>query len=51
MLRRGGQGPNELFDLRADPNERTNQYNNPEFVSVRDRLTAELAAWRNQHGN
>ncbi|MGE5488445.1 MAG: sulfatase [bacterium] len=50
VLRRGGQGPNELFDLRADPSERTNQYDNPEYVSVKDRLTAELAAWRNQHG-
>lgn len=50
VLRRGGQGPNELYDLRADQNERTNQYDNPEYVSVKSRLTAELAAWRKQYG-
>ena len=41
-----GQGPNELFDLRADPREKVNQYANPAFVTMRDRLSAELEAWR-----
>ena len=36
----------ELFDLRADPREKINQYGNPVFVTVRDRLTAALDAWR-----
>jgi arylsulfatase A-like enzyme len=46
VLRNQGQGPNELFDLRADPRERVNQYANPAFVTMRDRLSAELDAWR-----
>ena len=46
VLRNQGTGPNELFDLRADPRERLNQYANPAFVTVRDRLAAELDAWR-----
>jgi arylsulfatase A-like enzyme len=46
VLRAQGKGPGQLFDLRADPREKVNQYENPAFVTVRDRLTAELAAWR-----
>ena len=46
VLRNQGKGPNELFDLRADPREKLNQYANPAFVTVRDRLAAELDAWR-----
>ncbi|MCL4402841.1 MAG: sulfatase-like hydrolase/transferase [Acidobacteria bacterium] len=41
--------PNQLFDLTADAGEKTNQYDNPGFVSVRDRLTSELAARRKQY--
>jgi arylsulfatase A-like enzyme len=46
VLRGQGKGPSELFDLRADPREKANQYANPAFVTVRDRLSAELDAWR-----
>ncbi|MGC9972894.1 MAG: sulfatase-like hydrolase/transferase [Bryobacteraceae bacterium] len=46
VLRNQGQGPNELFDLRADPREKVNQYANLAFVTMRDRLSAELDAWR-----
>lgn len=49
VLRNEGQGPNELYDLRQDPRERTNQYDNPGFLTVRDRLSQELAAWRKQY--
>ena len=31
------KGPNELFDIRKDPRERVNQYDNPGFVSERQR--------------
>jgi arylsulfatase A-like enzyme len=46
VLRNGGEGPNELYDLRADAREKVNQYENPAFVNTRDRLTKELTAWR-----
>lgn len=46
VLRNQGQGPNELFDLRADSREKINQYANPAFVTMRDRLSGELEVWR-----
>lgn len=46
ILRNDGNGPNELYDLRTDPREKINRYENPEYVTVRDRLTNELSAWR-----
>lgn len=48
VLRDQGKGPNELYDLRADPREKVNQYDNPQFVVTRDRLAGELARWRKQ---
>jgi arylsulfatase A-like enzyme len=50
VLRNDGKGPNELFDLRGDPGEKTNHYDNPQYVTVRDRLAKDLAAWRKQVG-
>jgi arylsulfatase A-like enzyme len=49
VLRDRGEGPCELYDLRADPREKTNRYEDPQFVTVRDRLSADLAAWRKQY--
>jgi arylsulfatase A-like enzyme len=46
IVRNEGKGPNELFDLGADPREKANQYENPEFVTVRDRMAGGLSAWR-----
>jgi arylsulfatase A-like enzyme len=46
VLRNEGKGPNEFYDLTADPREKANQYDNPQFVTVRDRLAKELADWR-----
>jgi arylsulfatase A-like enzyme len=48
VLREEGKGPNELYDLRADGREKVNQYENPQFITVRDRLASELASWRKQ---
>jgi hypothetical protein len=48
-VRNQGEGPNELYDLRTDPVERINQYDNPEFVTVRDRLRQDLDGWRKQY--
>lgn len=46
VVRNEGEGPNELYDLRSDPRERLNLYENPSFVTVRQALTADLTAWR-----
>jgi arylsulfatase A-like enzyme len=49
VWRNDGQGPNELYDLRTDPREKTNQYDNPQFVGVRDTLAKELEGWRKKY--
>jgi arylsulfatase A-like enzyme len=49
VVRDGGKGPNEFFDLTADPRERVNQYDNPQYVSMRDRLAGELAGRRKKY--
>jgi arylsulfatase A-like enzyme len=46
VLRNEGAGPNEFYDLTADPREKANLYDTPEFITVRDRLAKEIAAWR-----
>ena len=49
ILRPEGQGADELYDLRQDPNERVNQFANQAFVDVRTRLTGELRAWHEKY--
>ncbi|MEK7406556.1 MAG: sulfatase-like hydrolase/transferase [Acidobacteriota bacterium] len=49
VLRDGGQGPGDLYDLRNDPREKTNQYDNPEFVTVRGALGKALEDWRKKY--
>jgi len=49
VSRNEGQGPNELFDLRADPREKTNHYHNPQFTSVREALARALEGWRKKY--
>ncbi len=39
----------ELYDLKADPEEMTNQFNNPEYASVLERMKKELNKLRAQH--
>jgi hypothetical protein len=46
ILRNNGEGPNELYDLRKDPRERVNRYEDPGFVTIRERLGAALSAWK-----
>ena len=50
VLRGKGQGPNELYDMRRDSRERNNRYSEPGFVTVRDDLSKQLAAWRGKFG-
>jgi arylsulfatase A-like enzyme len=38
-------GPHELYDLRNDPDERTNLVDDPECQTIRQELKAELDAW------
>jgi arylsulfatase A-like enzyme len=49
VLRNNGDGPNELYDMRADSREKVNLYESPQHVTVRQRLTAELEAWRKKY--
>jgi arylsulfatase A-like enzyme len=46
ILREEGEGPNEFYDLRADPREKANQYGNAQYVTVRDQLADDIEAWR-----
>lgn len=50
VLRNEGSGPNELFDLRNDPREKMNRYEDDGYAVVREELTRELAAWRARTG-
>jgi arylsulfatase A-like enzyme len=51
VVRNNGDGPNELFDLRTDPREQTNLYDNPAVLTVRDRLSRELDEWRKKYSS
>jgi choline-sulfatase len=46
VLRNDGTGPNELWDIANDPREKTNQYENARFITIRDQLHRELDAWK-----
>jgi arylsulfatase A-like enzyme len=46
VLRNQGSGPNELYNIFEDPRERKNLYDDPKFITVRDRLAKEIADWR-----
>jgi arylsulfatase A-like enzyme len=48
VLRDGGKGPNELYDLTTDRGEQKNEYDNPSYATVQKRLTSELGQWRQQ---
>jgi arylsulfatase A-like enzyme len=45
------QGPGELYDLRTDAGEISNQYDNPQFLTVRNQLGSELNAWRRRYSS
>jgi arylsulfatase A-like enzyme len=50
VLRESGKGRSELYALNTDPAEKVNQYDSPEFVTVRNSLTAELNGWKQRFG-
>jgi len=43
------QGAGELYDLVADAGERQNQYDDPQFISLRTELAGSLAAWKQRY--
>lgn len=45
VLRDGGKGPDELFDLNLDAREKVNRYDAPAYISLREQLSRQLAAW------
>jgi uncharacterized sulfatase len=45
VVRDGGKGHGELYALITDHDEKVNQYDNPQFVTIRNSLTAELNGW------
>ena len=49
VLRDGGKGPGELYDLRKDPRELVNQYDNAEYISFRSSMARDLEQWRQQY--
>lgn len=46
VLRKQGQGPNELYDVRRDPGETDNEFETGNFVTVAEALGGELSNWR-----
>lgn len=51
VVRDGGNGPGELYDLSADRAEKSNQYDNPQFLTVRNSLGAQLADWKKRYSS
>lgn len=49
VLRNDGKGPNELYDLEADPREKTNRADDPALAETRKGLEARLRKWRAEH--
>jgi uncharacterized sulfatase len=49
VQRDGGKGPNELYDLNADPREKVNQTDDDQFASIKTALGAEIAKWKQQY--
>ena len=46
IVRDEGKGPGELYDDKVDPAEKVNQYDNPQFLTVKTSHSAELAKWK-----
>jgi len=46
VVRNDGKGAGEIYDDRVDPREKVNQYDNPQFMTVKAALSADLAKWK-----
>jgi arylsulfatase A-like enzyme len=51
VLRGDDQAASELFDLRKDPGELVNEFENPGFLEVRARLTEALRVWHEKYAS
>ena len=49
IVRADGRGPGELYDDKTDAREQVNQYDNPQFLTVKTELTAELSKWKRSY--
>jgi arylsulfatase A-like enzyme len=49
VMRNQGKGPGELYDLVNDPGEKANQYENPQFLTIRTPLADHLATWKQKY--
>jgi arylsulfatase A-like enzyme len=49
LVLRGGEGPDELFDLAADPREKTNRIGDPALAETREALRKKLEAWLDKY--
>jgi arylsulfatase A-like enzyme len=46
IVRSEGKEPGELYDDKVDARERVNQYENPQFMTVKTSHAADLAKWK-----
>ncbi|MDR3698013.1 MAG: sulfatase-like hydrolase/transferase [Candidatus Sulfopaludibacter sp.] len=51
VLRDGGKGANELYDMTKDLVEKVNLYDAPEYLDVRTRLTADITRWKQTYSS
>ena len=49
VIRDEGKGAGELYDDKVDPRELVNQYENPQFLTVKNTHFAELAKWKRSY--
>ena len=49
IVRNDGNGPGELYDDKVDAREKLNQYENPQFMTVKAALQAELGKWKQKY--
>jgi arylsulfatase A-like enzyme len=49
VMRDQGKGPGELYDMVADPGEKANQYENPQFMTIRTPMADHLATWKQKY--
>jgi hypothetical protein len=49
VWRNEGEGPNQLFDISKDPRELLNQYDNPQYLTVKEGLTKALIDWKEKY--
>ena len=49
VVRDGGKGPGEFYDLQADPREAANGYADEQYASLRPQLAGEIAKWKQRY--